>query len=116
MKTAKDYGSSSSGSEPCLLAPSLLRDMQVPAGNAEKSSRLIILTECVKPYTWLVDSSCRVESSHIHAECTGSAEGLSSGIWVQGLRGMGHTATAQEGRWTCCTCVNTAHWIMTAER
>lgn len=91
VKTAKNYGSSSSGSEPCLLAPSLLRDMQMLAGNAEKSSQFIILTERVKPYTWLVDSSCRVESSHVHGECTGSAEGLSSGVWVQGLRGMGHT-------------------------
>jgi len=58
LKTAKNDGSFSSGSEPCLLAPSLLRDMQVLAENAEKSSQLIIFTKRVEPSTfWLIPAA-----------------------------------------------------------
>lgn len=108
-------GSFSSGSEPCLLAPSSLTDMQVLTENAEKIITTCHLHKVCEALDFLVDSSCRVESSRVHAECTGSAEGY---VQVYGLFCIFRlvcTAAAEEGRWVC-TCVSTANWIMTADR
>lgn len=108
-------GSFSSGSEPCLLAPSLLRDMQVLAENAEKSSQLTIFTICVKPYAfWLIPAA----ELKVHVPMQ-SAQVVPK-VYVQAYRlfcvfRLIRTAKAEEERWVCM-CVSTANWIMTAER
>lgn len=100
------------------MAPSLSRDMEVLAENAERLSQLIF-TKCVKSETfWLIPAA--ELKVHMFTQSANIVPNIVPKVYVQayGLFCIFKsvcTATAEQGRWVC-TCVSTADWIVTAER